>query len=113
MTKIHHAVIDGMSGAEIMGVLLDLTPEGREAPPIPPDWGKASREPSEFEMLMRGVLAAPRYVERVARALPSTLPNIQDVAFLSQELRRASRSGTWSSPTCLVPSCRCIWPEPN
>jgi WS/DGAT/MGAT family acyltransferase len=84
LTKIHHAVIDGISGAEIMGVLLDLTPEGGEPPPKPPGWGKAPSEPSELEMLMRGVLGAPRYVERVARALPSTLPNIQDVAFLSQ-----------------------------
>ena len=32
LTKIHHAVIDGMSGAEIMGLLLDLSPEGREPP---------------------------------------------------------------------------------
>src|SRR4051794_24503747 len=32
LTKIHHAVIDGMSGAEIMGLLLDLAPEGRELP---------------------------------------------------------------------------------
>ena len=32
LTKIHHAVIDGMSGAEIMGLLLDLQPEGREVP---------------------------------------------------------------------------------
>src|SRR3954452_2890987 len=30
LTKIHHAVIDGLSGAEIMALLLDLSPEGRE-----------------------------------------------------------------------------------
>ena len=29
LTKIHHALIDGLSGAEIMGLLLDLSPEGR------------------------------------------------------------------------------------
>src|SRR3954463_5390657 len=32
LTKIHPAMIDGMPGAEIMGLLPDLTPEGRELP---------------------------------------------------------------------------------
>ncbi len=31
LTKIHHAAIDGISGAEIMGALLDLSPDGRES----------------------------------------------------------------------------------
>ena len=85
MTKIHHSVIDGMSGAEIMGVLLDLDAAGRELPAEPPEsMGLGDREPGELEMLARGLLGMPRYAAHVARALPSTLPNIEDVAVLAQ-----------------------------
>jgi WS/DGAT/MGAT family acyltransferase len=35
-------------------------------------------------MLARGVLGGPRYATRVVRALPSTIPNIDDVAVLAQ-----------------------------
>src|SRR5215210_4803023 len=36
LTKIHHSVVDGVSGNEILTMLLDPSPEGRELPP-PPD----------------------------------------------------------------------------
>src|SRR4051795_4267592 len=77
LTKIHHAVIDGMSGAEIMGLLLDLAPEGREMPP-PPETERDARAPSELEMLGRGLLGLPRYPVRALRALPRTIPNIEE-----------------------------------
>src|SRR5215212_62407 len=35
LTKIHHSVVDGVSGNEILTMLLDPSPEGRELPPAP------------------------------------------------------------------------------
>src|SRR3954454_10692474 len=77
LTKIHHAVIDGMSGAEVMGLLLDLEPEGRELPPPPPDDGAAGHTPGDLEMLARGLLGVPRYPVRALRALPRAVPNLE------------------------------------
>jgi diacylglycerol O-acyltransferase len=79
LTKIHHALIDGLSGAEIMGVLFDLAPEGRELEDMPPV--RADREPSDLEMLARGLAGVPRYPIRMVRSLPSALPNLSETAF--------------------------------
>src|SRR4051794_38334210 len=54
LTKVHHSVVDGVSGNEILSILLDPSREGREIPlaePVPPD-----RLPGQLEMLGRGLL---------------------------------------------------------
>src|SRR3954468_1560028 len=83
LTKIHHALIDGMSGAEIMGLLLDLGPD---APTIdtdkPAPWrGQAEAAPGRGEMLARALMGVPRYPLRALRSLPNAIPNIEDTPF--------------------------------
>jgi diacylglycerol O-acyltransferase len=94
MSKIHHALIDGISGAEILGLLLDLGPEGRE--PSPP--AELIAAPGELEMIGRGLLGLARYPVRVARSLPTAVANIEETPFGTLPgaglLGRAARAGT-------------------
>lgn len=82
LTKIHHAVIDGMSGQEILGMLLDLSPDGRPAPAASNGdgdvRGHVGGKPGDAEMVVRAALGLPRYPLRVLRSLPSALPNATD-----------------------------------
>ncbi len=84
LTKIHHAVIDGMSGAEILGLLLDLSPEGRkpgELPEPPAEGDRDGGRPGTAEMLARGLMGVPRYPLRVLKSLPKAVPHIEDTPF--------------------------------
>src|SRR3954471_10506291 len=71
LTKIHHAVVDGVSGNEILSVLLDPGPEGRELPPdtAPPG---GERMPNDLELLGRGLAGLPRQPLRALRSIPTT-----------------------------------------
>jgi diacylglycerol O-acyltransferase / wax synthase len=80
LTKIHHAVVDGLSGAEIMAALLDLTPEGRDVPEPVEGFG---RLPGSTEMLLRGVVGALKFPIRFVRSAPAALPNLAEVRSLA------------------------------
>ena len=77
MTKMHHAAVDGMSGAEILSVLLDPHPEPRsfEAPAPSSNGGM----PSQVSMLARGVAGLPRQPLDALRSLPKVMPHLVQV----------------------------------
>ena len=63
-TKVHHAAIDGVSGNDILGALLDVSPEGREMPFV--EWSHES-EPSSVSLLARSALTLARQPMRATR----------------------------------------------
>ncbi len=78
LSKIHHSVVDGVSGAEIMGILFDLDAAGRDIPP-PGESGPTDPVPSSLELFRRAVLGTPGRVAGRISKLPSTLPNLVEV----------------------------------
>ncbi len=74
MTKIHHAAIDGVSGAELATAIHDTEPEGAPPPPEKP-W-VPERSPSLLEMGIRTAANNIRSPFRFASAMRKTAPGL-------------------------------------
>jgi diacylglycerol O-acyltransferase len=64
VAKTHHAMIDGVSGVDLMTVLFDLTPDVDNTPP--PAW-TAAPTPNALELLATGATGLVRNVMDLAR----------------------------------------------
>ncbi len=95
-TKMHHSAIDGVSGAELMTVLLDLTPEGKK--PSPATEFKPKPAPSGTAMLARAatsLASRPLSAARITAAMSRSLPLVGSYAkpYIDTVLGRGSRDG--------------------
>jgi diacylglycerol O-acyltransferase / wax synthase len=75
-SKIHHAAIDGVSGAEILATIMDLTEEPRVVEDI--DWTPGPL-PGRVELLERGLLSTITQPWELLRTVPKTLPHLADL----------------------------------
>jgi WS/DGAT/MGAT family acyltransferase len=76
-TKIHHSAIDGASGAELLTVLLDLDPGGRELPAAQPFRPERRPGPAAMTVLAGARLAwRPVQTVHVANQIMRVLPTL-------------------------------------
>ena len=68
ISKVHHCMVDGISGTDLMALVLDASPQG--SPTEPDDWHPAA-EPSDAELVRDAIgetLVSPNEIARWARA---------------------------------------------
>jgi WS/DGAT/MGAT family acyltransferase len=90
MTKMHHATVDGVSGASLVSELCSLEPD---APPIvSAEHGPPARRPRDAEIILDGLVHFAKRPLRFARVLPDT------VGVLPDWVQRARRGAAMPAP---------------
>ncbi len=78
LTKIHHAAIDGVSGAEIAAAIHDLAPDAEPDAPVR-EW-MPERIPTGVELLSRSLARSVRTPLKLGRMLWRSAPSLAKVA---------------------------------
>jgi len=93
VAKVHHAILDGVSGASVLAAFLDLTPRSRVVP-LPPEWNPAPL-PSNTQLLRH---AASSLARQPGATLSTLQAGVEAVADLGMHNRELAGRGEQSPP---------------
>jgi WS/DGAT/MGAT family acyltransferase len=106
-TKVHHAAVDGVTGAEILTILLDTSPHAESRLIEPNEARPIDRVPGQMELLARSALSAvvrPAKALRLGYQLVRSLPGLKPLESLPALVGLArDTDDVLSRPTLVAP----------
>jgi len=98
LSQVHHAMIDGVSGIELLTILMDFEPEPRPVPPPKTPWTPAP-EPTPLELVTEAMREnAEAAADRVVRPWPT---DEKSRTLLGQAAR--TMAGFFTEPAIMAP----------
>ncbi|WP_169952373.1 wax ester/triacylglycerol synthase family O-acyltransferase [Microbispora sp. H11081] len=82
-TKVHHAAVDGVTGAEVLAALMDFEPEPADQPP-PEDGDEPQEGPDAVEMFVRCLARVLDNPFALLRFVAEAMPRLDEVPFVAQ-----------------------------
>lgn len=80
-TKIHHAAVDGIGGADVLAALLDLGPVPAPTPTVAPE--RDSPPPGSAEMILRGLARMAGNPAQAVRFAARAMPHLDEIPVVS------------------------------
>ena len=82
-TKVHHAAVDGVTGAEVLAAVMDFEPEP-SAVPGPETVAEPEPAPDAMEMVIRGIGRVIDNPFALLRFVAEAMPRLDEVPFVAQ-----------------------------
>ena len=95
--KLHHAVIDGVAGAETLAAFLDLGPEGRPVPRRVSPW-RPQPVPGDLEVLSHSLSALTQQPDRILGAVRRTAGALWSLSERNRRLREEEETDPPPTP---------------
>lgn len=89
LAKVHHSMVDGVGGAELLSLILDLA---QDAVPLPGDTWRPAQKPGQRELVMRSVRNAASLPRDAARSAPRAINSLLSSTGRLQETTRSMLS---------------------
>jgi WS/DGAT/MGAT family acyltransferase len=90
VTKMHHAAIDGVTGADLMANLLDIAPDAAPPPPPAEPW-QPDAVPSDASLVLGAMRQNLTNPVRMMRVMGRTIGRVVDVVRQQRDPSRADR----------------------